>query len=108
MPEREESHLVPGFEAPLGHLGDILGHLGDILGGAQGGTKKRTHFGVGFGAKKGSQNGSNICQKTIQKHVIFWNSFFGGLGALEVHLGSLLGLHRGLLGGLRTPKTLKN
>ena len=25
MPEREESHLVPGFEAPLGHLGDILG-----------------------------------------------------------------------------------
>ena len=105
MPEREESHLVPGFEAPLGHLGDILG-------GAHGGTKKRTHFGVGFGVgfgnKNCSQNCSKIGQKTIQKHVICWNSFFGGLGALEVPLGSLLGLPRGLLGGLRTPKTLKN
>ena len=25
VPEREESHLVPGFEASWGHLGDFLG-----------------------------------------------------------------------------------
>ena len=35
-------------------------------------------------------------------------SFFGGLGALQVPLGSFLGLPKALLGGLWTSKTLKN
>ena len=35
-------------------------------------------------------------------------SFFSGLGALQVPLGSLLGLPKALLGGLWTSKTLKN
>ena len=60
VPEREESHLVPGWEASWGHLGR-----------GPRGTKKRTHFGVGlgvgFGAKNGSQNGFKIDQKIIKK-----------------------------------------
>ena len=68
-------------------------------------------FGVGFGAKmapkmvpKSIQNWSKNCLKTCH---VFYNHF-GGLGALQVPLGSLLGLPEPLLGGLWTPKTLKN
>ena len=77
--------------------------------------KNRFHFwssfGVGFGAKmapkmvpKSIQNLSKNCLKICN---VFYN-ILGGLGALQVPLGSLLGLPEPLLGGLWTPKTLKN
>ena len=53
---------------------------------------------------KSIQNVSKNCLKT--GHVFYSN--FGGLGALQVPLGSLLGLPEPLLGGLWTPKTLQN
>ena len=37
-----------------------------------------------------------------------WDLLFGGLGALQVTLGSLLGLPKAILGVLWTSKTLKN
>ena len=65
-------------------------------------------FGVGFGAKmvpkmvpKSMNNWTKKGLKTC--HVFF--HIFGGLGALQVPLGSLLGLPEPLLGGLWTPKT---
>ena len=67
-------------------------------------------FWIGFGAKmapkiipKSIQNWSKNCLKNCH---VFYNHF-GGLGALQVPLGSLLGLPEPLLGGLWTPKTLK-
>ena len=68
-------------------------------------------FGVGFGPKMvpkmvptSIQNWFQNCLKTCHDFV----HIFGGLGALQVPLGSLLGLPEPLLGGLWTPKTLKN
>ena len=67
-------------------------------------------FGVGFGAKmvpkmvpKSIPNWSKNRLKTCHA---FYNHF-GGLGALQVPLGSLLGLPEPLLGGLWSPKTLR-
>ena len=55
-----------------------------------------------------SETWPKIGPTMVQKSVISGISFFGGLGALQVTLGSLLGLPKALLGGLWTPKTLKN
>ena len=105
VPGREESCLVPGCGPPWGYLGR----------GPKGvpeGTKKRSHFGVGFGAilgpKKDPKMGPKLVQKLLNLGSIFGSLFFKGFGALWVPLGSLLGPLEALLGGLWTPKTLKN
>ena len=76
------------------------------------GVPKVVPFLVPFWSSFGSQNGPQNCPKmgpTIAKFgVHFWIPFFGGFGALWVPLGSLLGPLEALLGGLWTPKTLKN
>ena len=60
MPEREESHLVPGNVASWGHLGR------GPKGGPEG-TKKGFHFRVGFGVVLGPKMGPDICKKRSQK-----------------------------------------
>ena len=76
VPEREESHLVPGFEAPLGHLGDILG-------GAHGETKKGPILGLVLGSVLGQKMAPKMAPKLIKKpfknmlflEFIFWMSW---------------------------------
>ena len=61
-----------------------------------------------FGLQNGPQNGSKIRPKSEKFGVHFFTVFFRDVGALWVPLGSLLVLSKVLLGGLWTPKTLKN
>ena len=61
-----------------------------------------------FGPQNGPQNGSKIRPKSEKFGVHFFTVFFRDVGALWVPLGSLLVLSKVLLGGLWTPKTLKN
>ena len=65
-------------------------------------------FWSSFGSQNGLQNGAKLGPKLAKFGVHFWIPFFGGFGALWVPLGSLLGPHAALLGGLWTPKALKN
>ena len=61
-----------------------------------------------FWSQNGPQNGPKIGPKIDNFGVHFWIPFLLGFGALWVPLGSLLGPPKALLGGLWTPKTLKN
>ena len=61
-----------------------------------------------FWPQNGPQNRFKIGPKINNFVVHFWIPFLLGFGALWVPLGSLLGPPKALLGGLWTPKTLKN
>ena len=65
-------------------------------------------FSVHFWSQLWLQNGPQNGRQIDNFGVHFWIPFLLGFGALWVPLGSLLGHPKALLGGLWTPKTLKN
>ena len=72
------------------------------------GPKKDPIFGSVLGSLLEPKMGPKIVKKRSQKLVDFWKCFSRGFGALELPFGSLEGPLEAVLGGLWTPKTLKN
>ena len=91
-------------------LSDLDASCGSLKGRAW--SSKSAPFSGSFWSRlqpcNGARNSSQSCPKSGKICAHFRVPFFQAFGALQVHLGSLLGPFEAVLDGLGTSKTFKN